>query len=573
MVERTLISFASQLQLIERLQHMIYLSSSVVFISGEQGSGKSTLIEQLSNQLPSTTQQAFINLTEPHSVAQIRQKILSQLFENPLFNSEDNLFNSWALLSQQQGASISRVVVIDNAQRLPDALLHELFTVVAQSEQLNDSEINVVLLSDDAESQRMHNQALLSLQSSDKQSPCLLCKLIPLDMDESHQLLTHCLTQLGYNAKIEHQDALTQQLRNCQGNPEKILALAEKVSVGKLSTTHLSWFKTRFPALALMMLLVLLATGLTFYLYPRFIAPQSGTVKAHVATPTLSTAVDLMPPPAPSSDVLTSTEPLAGEWNSHQPALPETKLSVGEADSQQAITLSEQQLNVLDIAADSPALQLQQAVVEEKPVALHAELVSHNIAQSDAVATDQQTLQPVNPSLISQEVIAVESEPESVAQQVSSSIVNSDENSELMTTTEQLLVVENKDDTLADSVAEKAVEQENTANVGYHKDDVSMTPSAQLFAVNENFYTLQLAALSSKESLQEFIAEFQLADKDIYLYRKIVNKKNWYMVIYGQFENRKLALMEAQKLSNSFAKLDSWAKKYASVHQDLQLNE
>ena len=72
MVERTLISFPSQLQLIERLQHLLYLSSSMVFISGEKGSGKSTLIEQLSNQLPNKTQQAFITLVEPTSIAQLR---------------------------------------------------------------------------------------------------------------------------------------------------------------------------------------------------------------------------------------------------------------------------------------------------------------------------------------------------------------------------------------------------------------------------------------------------------------------------------------------------------------------
>jgi DamX protein len=94
-----------------------------------------------------------------------------------------------------------------------------------------------------------------------------------------------------------------------------------------------------------------------------------------------------------------------------------------------------------------------------------------------------------------------------------------------------------------------------------------------LLAVNPNYYTLQLVAMVSESSLKEFIKEHQLADKDIYVYHTIRNEKNWYMVIYGQFESRKIALVEAGKLAKSSSKLASWVKKYASVHQDLQLNE
>ena len=67
MVERTLISLPSQLQLIERLQHLIYLSSSLIFVSGEAGSGKSTLTENLSNSLNADLQQIYISLANTPS--------------------------------------------------------------------------------------------------------------------------------------------------------------------------------------------------------------------------------------------------------------------------------------------------------------------------------------------------------------------------------------------------------------------------------------------------------------------------------------------------------------------------
>ena len=79
--------------------------------------------------------------------------------------------------------------------------------------------------------------------------------------------------------------------------------------------------------------------------------------------------------------------------------------------------------------------------------------------------------------------------------------------------------------------------------------------------------------MSSEDSLHEFIADHQLADKDISIYQTVRNGGNWYVVIYGEFENYPAALREAKKLSNLPTQLDSWAKKYALVHQDLQLNE
>ncbi|MCP5080054.1 MAG: ATP-binding protein, partial [Psychromonas sp.] len=221
MVERTLISFPSQLQLIERLQHLLYLSSSMVFISGEKGSGKSTLIEQLSNQLPNQTQQAFITLSEPSTVAQVRQQIISQLFDPPLFDADDRLTNSLLILKEKQSEDVARVVVIDNAQLLPEQILIELAEVIKQKAFITDHEINFILLSDESTNKRFID----SINSSvDHQSVSTLTfKLAPLSNGEAKQLLNHRFVQVGYSAQVEHKDALTKQLLACQGIPEKIL--------------------------------------------------------------------------------------------------------------------------------------------------------------------------------------------------------------------------------------------------------------------------------------------------------------------------------------------------------------
>ncbi|WP_413700691.1 SPOR domain-containing protein [Psychromonas sp. KJ10-10] len=94
-----------------------------------------------------------------------------------------------------------------------------------------------------------------------------------------------------------------------------------------------------------------------------------------------------------------------------------------------------------------------------------------------------------------------------------------------------------------------------------------------LFAINPNFYTLQLAGFASEASLNRFIGQHNLPQKDVYIYQTIRNENTWYVVIYGQYESREIATTQAQQLPGSFAELSTWAKKYELVHQDLQRDE
>jgi len=529
MVERTLISFSSQLQLIDRLQHLLYLSSSMVFISGEKGSGKSTLIEQLSNQLPSKTQQAFITLVEPISVAQIRLKIISQLFEQPLFDADDTLFNSLLLLKAKPGADIARVIVIDNGSLLPELILIELAEVIKQKSLLTDNEINFILLGDES-----NNNQMVQLI---KQSPiyqgiaALSFKLPPLTIAEAKQLLTHCLEQVGYSAKIQHQDALARQLFACHGIPEKILLLATEVSSGNLDEDKESWLKTRLPALLLMVSLVLIATLLGFYLYPQFI-------KSEVDVDIVVEIEELLLDEIPFTNIVTAeevpAEPLAGQWSNVQKAIDDNQLSVGIADNEQRVIISEPLLFEIEQSASIATIDdTSPAIIEEQDIQAPEVLIKVN----DTLASE------VNSS--DSQIVASTSEVE---------MPPLDANSESLSGLELVEVVSDKPSVVL-------------------KNTISLTPSAILLAIEPDKYTLQLAGLSSEKSLNTFIENYQLPQKDVYLYQTMRNGEKWFVVIYGQFDSREIAIKEAGNRPAILKKLDTWAKKYALVHQDLQLNE
>ena len=333
MVVRQLIALPSQSQLIDRLQHHIYLSSSLILLSGEQGSGKTTLLEQLTNKLARNTQEAFIQLSGQLADAQVRTQILLQLYENALFDAEDSLFSSVSLLQEKQHSDLPRLIILDNAQHLSSTLLAELTELLEQKALWGDNEINVLLLVDEANSRQV-------FAAANQIYACLEFKIEPLSKEESTRLLEHVFQQSDYQHQIQHQNAVSKQLTACQGVPKKIIALAEEIMSEEVATGELSWLKTRLPAILLMLLLLLIAAGLGSYLYPIFIksdkpfiavesVPQQQeiVVSQSAALPTIvKEEVGEQLKPA-------TVEALAGSWKERLADIDENKLQVGVKDA------------------------------------------------------------------------------------------------------------------------------------------------------------------------------------------------------------------------------------------------
>lgn len=119
--------------------------------------------------------------------------------------------------------------------------------------------------------------------------------------------------------------------------------------------------------------------------------------------------------------------------------------------------------------------------------------------------------------------------------------------------------------------------QEDAAAVSKPKYAVSeqsklFTPSSQLLAIAPAHFTLQLAAMNHKDSLQQFITKHNLPQKEVYIYQTKDNNKPRYVIIFGEYESRQAAKTAREKLPGSLANMDSWIKKYQLVHQELLLN-
>lgn len=356
MVERTLISLPSQLQLIERLQHLIYLSSSLIFVSGEAGAGKSTLTENLSNTLPADLKQVYVSLVNEPTAAKLRQQIISQLFDKALFNAEDKLLDSILRLQQAENRSLNRLIIIDNADHLPADFIAELCELFSDNNLAQDNTLNVLLLTEQAATEQYLDYIDTHLASRIKDFLNHVELTLPvLNTQEANALLQHNFQQVDYHAKLQHQDALNQQLRLCNGNPQKIIKLADDLSQGLLKPITTSWVQTRLPAIALMLFLVAIVSAIAVYLYPKFIPNKSLSEAENAQAPIDSTYIALeeikevegMPEEHNSSEV-NAVEDSEEDSEYSKTAAADTQAPLNEGPEKLAASWADLDLDVID---------------------------------------------------------------------------------------------------------------------------------------------------------------------------------------------------------------------------------
>ncbi|NOZ52223.1 MAG: hypothetical protein GXP08_03605 [Gammaproteobacteria bacterium] len=85
---------------------------------------------------------------------------------------------------------------------------------------------------------------------------------------------------------------------------------------------------------------------------------------------------------------------------------------------------------------------------------------------------------------------------------------------------------------------------------------------------NPQFYTLQLARSDKLQWLLD-IAKSQPMLLDTAYYSAYIGDKQWFYLIYGNFENRKTALAEAEKLPKNLKKWSPWARPFSAVHSSM----
>lgn len=222
MTPQQLPSLASQAQLLQRLHHLLAISSPFIFLSGSAGSGRTFLCEQLLSLFESSWRVAYLGCHAAAPVSRWRDTLITQLVPLSVFNPEDPCADS--LLRLLGGSPSSLLIVVDDADRAADGWLSELWELYCINAALPQPHKISVLLCGQA---AWCEQSVRQLGTDVPQ--VLELDIEPLPTDEQMALLEYCLRRAGYYALLPNPAALADKLRLCAGNPGQIVALAESI--------------------------------------------------------------------------------------------------------------------------------------------------------------------------------------------------------------------------------------------------------------------------------------------------------------------------------------------------------
>ncbi len=131
------------------------------------------------------------------------------------------------------------------------------------------------------------------------------------------------------------------------------------------------------------------------------------------------------------------------------------------------------------------------------------------------------------------------------------------------------------DDAKAEATTREGLDQLPIREVEIIREEPAPKPISfsyareELSAVSSRNYTLQLAALTSKEEVQDFIDLHQLQEK-VRIYPTVRNNTEWFIVTYKDFPTIQQARDAASELSADVQSLGPWAKSMVQVQREIE---
>ncbi|SGY96598.1 DamX-related protein [Moritella viscosa] len=484
----------SQTQLCERLRHLTQFSSHLLFVSGESGSGKSTVLR---NYVESDFNQKTITIDaqQCHDDRAVRTQVLQQISYDGRFNAHIMLAESLPLLAQQLEHELT--LCIDNAMTLSHASIAEFAQLVELS--LNHKiniKINIILF---AESKWVDITILPFAKSA---TNVLELEMTVLDPKAAVQFVEQQFSQAGYKPTFVNQDAINHQIEACDGNPAELAKCAQAIMEGRVyraespapskrDKTVITSNKSFYLAAIIAGVLLLGSAG--SFLYDVYQTEQKA-VDTVLEEPLLSSPVMteddvvIADVNADAGAIADASEPqmLASDWDDELPT------EIG-----QTITLTE------------PVVPAPSSQVEKQRIVIDDAAVNKMIAKQNSLNTAK--------------------------------IIDSK------------MVVE-----VSDEIVQK--DTVTTAN--------TLAGQAWLMAQPAKNYTFQIAGLSRKSQLKQYLNENELSE-NIWTYQTLRNNKPWYVVLYGSFTSVEQANAAKLKLPASVQKDKPWLKRFAQIQRDL----
>lgn len=185
----------------EAFSHLIYgirERKGILLITGEIGTGKTTLCRALLNNLDKKVKTAFI-LNPNFSETQLLQLIVEDLGIAAKSKSKMSLISSLnKFLIQETNAGCNVALIIDEAQNLKPSQLEQI-RLLSNIETEKEKLLQIILVGQPELNQRLSLHELRQLN----QRIAVRYHILPLEKDELKEYISHRLKVAGSNGNIE----------------------------------------------------------------------------------------------------------------------------------------------------------------------------------------------------------------------------------------------------------------------------------------------------------------------------------------------------------------------------------
>jgi general secretion pathway protein A len=211
----------------EAFSHLIYgirERKGILEITGEVGTGKTTLCRALLHQLDKGTKTAFI-LNPYLSQVQLLQAIITDFGLNLKYKTKLDLINALnAFLIRESNSGNNVLILIDEAQNLSSKQLEQV-RLLSNLETEKFKLLQIILVGQPELSEKLRKPCLRQIN----QRIAVRYHILPLDDDEVFEYIKHRLMVAGPEANVEFsQDAIEDIYNYSQGTPRLINILCDR---------------------------------------------------------------------------------------------------------------------------------------------------------------------------------------------------------------------------------------------------------------------------------------------------------------------------------------------------------
>jgi len=513
--------------IIEKLIHLSRFGNLLTLVTGNNGSGKTTILEDFLSEVDDNCQVCHINAQPLMSIDQLFQQVIESFAGESTFTGiplTANQYEEWA--EQLPIISGNRLVVIDDGETLSASVLQELCNLSAMQQSKETPHLHIILFGnyDLNVSLEQAAQGILTDEG------IYIIDIPPLTDDEASQWLEYLLSE----AEIEYlddPDVLMDIIDQSQGNIARIEKAASELIT---YTEELEQFEDEpqrwkvsvigywFAALTIVILFVL---GLLFFQDELIKLTGFGDSKQSVTQIEKQEVLNTAKSDIHNSDSVSMNE---GETILSENSNAEVSQSEGPGVEESSIVEAQTEDKVIGKPIEEDSSN---------------ELSENQEASSDAepdIETVQQLLSN-EPEITSEDIEAPVREPTEEESPVVSEI--QDEKSE------------------TDASVIKEPEQSISTSYKFTEDEEFL-----LLQPDSN-YVIQLIGLSKEQSVKTFINDHKLSDARYY--RSYLSSKPWYIVVTGNYNTNKEASEARSLLPEALSQNGPWMKQIKAIKNEI----